>query len=49
MIGSPLFGALSHTLGSLGAAYAALAVPLALAFGLLWARWPQDAATPDVG
>ncbi len=43
VIGSPLFGAVGHALGSLGAAYAALALPLAAAFLLLRARWPLAA------
>ena len=41
VIGSPLFGLLSHSLGSLGLAYAALALPLAVAFWLLSRRWPE--------
>ena len=44
VIGSPLFGWASHAFGSIGMAYAALALPLALALYLLSARWPQPAA-----
>ncbi len=46
VIGSPLFGWASHALGSIGMAYAALVVPLALALWLLSKRWPQPAAAP---
>ncbi len=44
VIGSPLFGLVSHSIGSLGLAYAALALPLSIAFWLLRARWPQPEA-----
>ena len=45
VIGSPLFGWASHAFGSLAIAYAALVVPLALAFWLLVPRWPRAPAT----
>ena len=41
VIGSPLFGAVGSAFGSLGPAFAALALPLLWAMYLLGSRWPQ--------